>query len=292
MTAPVWQPLGTVDPLALSEIRDQSHHALQWLNHLARAYVPPVEDQSHSNFGWDFDHGAFTTRDIATVRGTVTFGLRLADLTLVEIREGSVGAQMPLDGRTNGDVRGWIVSRLEEAGLAVDRFETASPWEMPPHPVAEGATYTLAGRQDGLAELTAYFHDAAIVLQRIRERYTDIQPGPEHVRTWPHHYDMAFLTSLEEGDFHTARAVGAGFCPGDKAYDQPYFFTYPWPRKNRPSPLPALVTPGQWTREGVFFGTVLTGADLVRLQIQETTVETYLIDAIGKCRTIAEKATA
>ncbi len=291
MAEHTWRTVGTVDPLSLAETRIMSHHAVQWLQSVARSFVPPHGDDGHTNLGWHFGQEAFLTHDIPSSHGPIQFGLRLADLTLVELRNGAEWADLPLDGQGQAEIRAWILHRLEDAGLPSAQFSTDSPWvdQMPPHPVASGSTYGLATHEAPLKEFCNYFHNAALVLERVRARYTDISPGPDPVRTWPHHYDIAFLISLEEGDFNTARAVGAGFCPGDKAYDQPYFFTYPWPRSNRPADLPPLVAPGEWTRDDVFFGTVVTGEALKEIANQEAAVESYLIDAIEKCRAIALK---
>ena len=74
-----WKPVGRVDFAQLREARMQAHYAAQWLARAARAYIPPLPDDRHTNLGWDDSFGGFTTHPFT---GDKQLGLRIPDLTL------------------------------------------------------------------------------------------------------------------------------------------------------------------------------------------------------------------
>ena len=57
-----WVTLSDVDQRRLGEARLQAHHAIQWLARVARAYVPPQPDDSHTSMDWDGDAGGALPR--------------------------------------------------------------------------------------------------------------------------------------------------------------------------------------------------------------------------------------
>ena len=61
-----WVPLRGIEQLRLSEARLQAHYAVQWLGRAARAYVPPLPGDEHTNLGWDGGLGGFTTYPVAS----------------------------------------------------------------------------------------------------------------------------------------------------------------------------------------------------------------------------------
>ena len=289
MESAAWRPVGAVDPLKLVEARNQAHHAMQLPALAAIAFVPFREDYSHINFGWVDRFSAFASHPIPTASGAVQFGLRLADLTLLILVDGEIQLSYPMHGRTNTEARTWLLAEAEKLGLDGDKFLTASPSKIPDHPVFSGAVYDVETHAVAMAEFCNYYGNANLVLENIRQSYTHIKPGPNEVRMWPHHFDIAVLVTLEEGDPETAKAFGFGFEPGDASCEQPYLYTYPWPRSHRPDSLPELASKGQWTSPDTWFGTLLRGEDLCGTPAdqQQAAVEDYLRDAAEKCRAIA-----
>ncbi|MEO0534827.1 MAG: hypothetical protein AAF215_13300 [Cyanobacteria bacterium P01_A01_bin.123] len=284
-----WRPVGAVDPLKLVEARNQAHHALQLPAMAAIAFVPFREDYGHLNFGWLDSLSAFVTRDIPTASGTVQFGIRLADLALLILGDGALKFTYPMHGKTNAEARIWLLAEAEKLGLPLDKFPAASPSEIPAHPVESGAAYDVETHAEAMAEFCNYYGNASLMLETVRESYLDVKPGPNEIRMWPHHFDIAVLVTLEDSDPETAKAFGFGFEPGDESCEQPYFFTYPWPRSQRPETLPTLAGLGHWTPPGTWFGTILKGEDLCQTPAdqQQTVTETYLRDAAEHCKAIA-----
>src|SRR5580704_18036136 len=108
-----WRKPEVVDRSALSEARQQAHHALQWLARAARAFVPPAPDDRHTNLAWDDAIGGLTTH--ALPRGAVLV-LIIGDLTLA-VWDGPAGPRagaqtISLEGRRDAEVRQWLGRQL------------------------------------------------------------------------------------------------------------------------------------------------------------------------------------
>ncbi|NEQ48322.1 MAG: hypothetical protein F6K00_34240 [Leptolyngbya sp. SIOISBB] len=283
-----WRPVGAVDPCSLVEARNQAHHALQIPALAAIAFVPPRDDFSHINFGWLDQHSAFVSHPIPTAQDSVQFGLRLADLTLLILVSGELHLIYPMHGRTHQEATDWLVAEAAKWGLPTDKFNDHAPADMPYHPVANGSAYDVESHAQAMAEFCNYYGNANLVLARVRETYLDIHPGPNEIRMWPHHFDIAVLVTMEAGDPETAKAFGFGFEPGDHTCEQPYFYTYPWPRSQRPEALPGLSL-GAWTEPGTWLGTWLKGEAIAQIPAadQQAKVEAYLREGADQCRMVA-----
>jgi hypothetical protein len=61
---------------------------------------------------------------------------------------------------------------------------------------------------------------------------------------WPHHFDLAILTTLKRGA-NPDGYLGVGLSPGDHYYDEPYFYVSVYPKPDD-AQLPALPTIGHW----------------------------------------------
>jgi hypothetical protein len=237
-----WRKLMGVDRNVLAEARLQAHYATQWLVRAARAYVPARPDDQHTNLGWDDAIGGLTTH--ALPQGTV-LGLTIADLTLV-LSDGprQVGAPtIGLEGRSDAEIRQWLGRHLSQKGLDAGALDAPSPYQMPPHPIGQGAPYGADAFAPARADLVAWFANANRLLGEARQLIVGRGIDAPPVRCWPHHFDLDSLMTLRSGaGTHT---VGLGFCPGDDYYDQPYFYV-----SRHPAPaiagLPALPPVGHW----------------------------------------------
>lgn len=284
-----WRPVGAIDPRELVEARNQAHHAMQIPGLAAIAFVPFREDYSHINFGWVDALSAFISHDIPTASGAAQVGLRLADLTLLILIDGTVKHFYPLHGRTHSEATQWLLAEAGKLGLSVDKYPDHSPSDIPDHPVASGAPYDTETHAAAMAEFCNYYGNADLALKAVRQSYLNIEPGPNPVRMWPHHFDIAVLVTLEDKDPEVAKAFGFGFEPGDPSCEQPYFYTYPWPRSQRPETLPPLSGLGRWTPPGTWLGTLLEGTELCQVPAdqQRAAAEAYLREGAEQCRTVA-----
>ncbi len=237
-----WMPLRGVDPRRLSEARLQAHYAVQWLARFARGYVSPQPEDGHTNLGWD---GALGFASQPAPEGT-WLSLRVSDLTLV-LHPGSGNDQdlsVSLAGRTDADVRRWLGERLGARGLDAGALDAPSPYAMPAHAVAQGAAYAPIGLADALSEFAAWFENAARSLGVLQRQLLAAGLTTSSVRCWPHHFDLASLTTLSARKSGISY-VGCGFSPGDTHYDEPYFYISVYPPPGH-AELPMLPPPGHW----------------------------------------------
>ena len=273
MRDPAWAPLRDIDRRHLSEARLQAHHAVQWLARAARAYVPPQPDDGHTNLGWDRALGGFTTHPLTD---GAWLSLRLTDLTLaLHAGEGNV-EHFNLEGHPDAHARRWLGEQLGKRGFDARALDAPSPYEMPTHAVSRGTPYGTAGLKDALAELAAWFGNAALSLGVVQERMTARHLEASPVRCWPHHFDLATLTTLTARD--PTGYIGAGLSPGDDYYDEPYFYVSVHPKPD-PAALPDLPALGHWHQRD-FIGAVATARNILAAKNPQAGTDDFLRVAV------------
>jgi len=279
-----WDLLGQTDLMDLEEARLQAHYASQWAARVARAYVEAQPDDSHTSLGWDRGHQALRTQPLP---GGQALGLRLADLNLLWMEGENVVSELPLDGNADADAGAWVAERVTQAGYDAARFGEPSPYELPPHDVAKGGKYTVGSSQGAFVELGAWFDSADSALEAVVTALSDLVPGPSPVRCWPHHFDIATLIALEEGDAEEARSIGVGLSPGDETYSEPYYYVTPWPYPDAGN-LPKLPPSGRWHTEG-YVGAIATASRIGELGSKRVAVMDFLQSSIARSRELLGK---
>jgi hypothetical protein len=270
-----WMPLRGVDQHRLSEARLQAHYAVQWLGRAARAYVPPQPDDEHTNLGWDSALGGLTTHPL---KDGARLSLKITDLTLaLHVGEGSTQS-FSLDGRSDAQARQWLSEQLGARGLDAHALDAPSPYEMPAHAVSQGAAYGPAGLADALAELAAWFGNAQHSLASIQRQMIGRKLAASPLRCWPHHFDLATLTTLPARNPDATGYVGAGLSPGDEYYDEPYFYVSVYPEPD-PAALPSLPMLGHWHLRD-FMAAIATAHKIVAAKNQQAETDDFLRAAI------------
>ena len=278
-----WVQLRGVDEHRLTEARLQAHHAIQWLARAARAYVPPQPDDGHTSLGWDPVLGGFTTYPL---KDGSWLSLKVIDLT-VALHGGAAGAPVQsflLNGRPNTLVRQWLGEQFNARGFDAQALDAPASYEIPAHPVSEGAPYDPAALTDASAELGAWFSNAALSLGSILRQMSERGCSSSPVRRWPHHFDIATLTTLPTQNTDSAKFIGAGLSPGDEYYDEPYFYVSVYPEPN-PELLPTLPMLGHW-HERDFIAAVATAPRIINAKNQMAETDDFLRAAINAAITV------
>src|SRR5215831_730124 len=158
--------------------------------------------------------------------------LKITDLTLaLHVGEKSTHVQsFSLDGRPDAQAGQWLSGQLRARGLDARALNAPSPYEIPAHPISQDAAYGPASLTDALAELAAWFGNAALSLGSIQRQMFERKFAASPVRCWPHHFDIATLTTLAGRNTDATGYVGAGLSPGDEYYDEPYFYVSVYPK--------------------------------------------------------------
>jgi hypothetical protein len=235
----LWKPLRTIERARLTDARLAAHYALQWLARAARAYIPAKADDSHTNLGWDQALGGLITHPLPD--GS-QLALRIAGMTLMLLGPGA--SELPLQDRSDADIRLWLRPRLSAKGLDPSALDKPLPYDMPASAIAGGGRYLLGNLEPALAELAGWYDNASRALEDIRAGLVARGLRAPPVRCWPHHFDLDTLIYFNKQDSADIRSMGVGFSPGDHYYDEPYFYVsiYPAPAATTLGALPL----GHW----------------------------------------------
>jgi len=248
-------------PKTLSRARAIAHIGAQFLTKAARANLPVVPDDSHSNLGWDDKEQRFLTQPLPSTGKNYSVGLSLSPLRLSLVTGNQIVADLDLEKVSCSDAAKWLDGRLDGIGLR-KASAVKLPYDLPPE-VSEINIFYAAAEAERLSALACWFDLAHSVLSGLAKGNSSLVPGPSPVRCWPHHFDIATYVSFETGDFETARGIGVGMSPGDESYDQPYFYINPWPHI-KTDDLPELPAPGHWHTKG-FVGAIATSEEVLSL---------------------------
>jgi len=278
MTAtPFWRPLRGVDAAALGEARLQAHYAVQWLATFARAALPAQPDDSHTNLGWDDELDGFVTHSLPD---GARLGLRLSDLTLTIIAGEAwrPDRAFRLIGRSDAEARAWMGLAFAPSRLDPEALDAPSPYAMPPHAIAQGGTYGGGEISAALEELAAWFANGRTAVEKVRRAMLGHGYDTPSPRCWPHHFDLATLTSFPLTRGVATAHVGAGLSPGDRYFGEPYFYLSVHPAPDR-SALPALPPLGHWHVED-FTGAVATATAIRATARPEVDTDAFLAAAL------------
>jgi len=273
---PVWSTVGEIDPRKLVEARTQLHWTVQPVMAFADCALEQLPDDSQANLGWRGDFEALVGRQRPD---GFSAGLRIPDMTLMVFDEGgAIAESFTLEGQTIDSAVSWLEEVVAaRSGGAPERPIRIREYEMPAHPVAEGAAFVL-DQPPAFAELARWFANGNLVLREL----TSSARGWAEVRCWPHHFDLGTVISLESsGDASSGRSIGVGMSPGDTSFPEPYFYVNPYGLAQVPEERPPLDSGGRWHTDG-WFGAVLTAQSIVGFpeDSRESAASSFLRGAI------------
>lgn len=267
------------DIATLAGCRDVCHHVVQWPSIAARKILPKVPDFSHSALLWYEANGfsglaahPFPPTDACASGCQVLFDMEKFSFVLLE--QGQVTAQQSLADLTHHECGAWLETVLAEKGYAVEGIATrkAAPVAAD-HPIAiDQQPYTT--NTDTLENLRLWYKiaQAAFLGATTWLGNNGYQAAPIYL--WSHHFDLAALTLLQDGDPEVVPSIGMGLSPGDGYYDQPYLYVSAWP----PTALkqPASTPKGAIWHAQDFNGFVFTASALLAAAASTEELENLL----------------
>jgi len=248
MTNANWRALGAVDPLHLADARLHTHDRIQWLARIARSYLDPVPDDSHTALTWDSAKSAFATQPVQLPNGKSRFLFDPIKLALSV--DGLNNQELELSDIKGEPAEVAVRQFLDGSGLDSNRLQVTLPYD------AELAETVPISSESEREELKWYFENFDALLQ---DKLAD-EPGASAVRTWPHHFDLAVLISIDRSGSENDRSIGVGFSPGDGSYAEPYLYITSWPYPD-PSNLPDAPDGLVWHTQG-FTALIGTASDV------------------------------
>ncbi len=261
----------------LTESRLQLHYAIQFIAATGAALAEPLPDYSHTSLDWNPDLAVFLG---APIRAATPFRVALNPVTLTSILLDShreTIASLALTQKTLAEGMNWLKDEIAKLGADASKIEFLAypPDDFPDHPLAHGAAFHNR-EESGRQELIDYYAHTHRLLQEIVDATEDASP----IHIWPHHFDMAILIMLAGKKGGEPMTIGIGMSPGDKIYDEPYWYVSPYPYPDTVS-LPSLAGHGFWHTEH-WVGAVLNASKLTQdtAEAQEEQVRAFLQSAL------------
>lgn len=262
-----WRPLSLSDWDQLRSSRIQFHRAIQNVSAVGRRFSPTSRNDEHATLQWVPGLSRLVSK---WVKGTITFRSSICfdtfSIFLVDEKVTTL-AEFELQGKTHRQLMIWLEEQIGKLGLAASNLAMKLPYELPNYESNSKVPFQI---NDMLfaSELGRYYHDAYIVLRRLKE---ELKLG--EIVTWPHHFDLALDYVIKDsGDPETTTKIGMGLSPGDETIEIPYFYVNTWPHVdvNKCEKLHK----GRWVSDE-WTGAILMASELIESDNQEAEVEAF-----------------
>lgn len=220
-----WQLLTFPDQTDLSHVREQYHQAIQNVAAVGRSFLPPSDEDENANLEWDFDLQRIVGRWVeANIKFRSSISLQKFEVYLVDEHLQTISSISMQDIRQT-DVMVWLEHELSKLGAEFSKLNLTFPYNIPEYPTAKKEAFHIENMAAS-QELSRLYHNTALMLKGIMEK----EENGSEIKCWPHHFDIAArITLLDTGDPETSRSINMGMSPGDKYYEEPYFYCSPWP---------------------------------------------------------------
>ncbi|MBT4992110.1 MAG: hypothetical protein HOM93_01690 [Candidatus Marinimicrobia bacterium] len=274
-----WEQLTQVNDSRLLEARGQLHQAIQLLTAAGISFVDQKPDDSHTALLWDSEANIFLSQTFGPDHN-FQLGLKPQDLSCQVIHNRETLLALKLNETTLKQVASDLQFFLEDHGLPKDVFTMERHFELPDYPDRWLSPFDTSD-QAAFDLLTSAYSNAYPLITEIAVK--DSKTG--NPMTWPHHFDMAILLTLDEG-----KSIGVGLSPGDTSYIAPYYYVNVWPYPAKDQIKDQPLTYGKWHAEG-WTGMVLPLDQIVREEepgAQKGVVQTFLREAMLHAQTITE----
>jgi hypothetical protein len=155
-----WRPVGSLDPRSLGKARWLALNLVQWPARIANSYVTGVTWRDRMRLQWRADDDSFVTQSFERGLG---LKLKLPTLEMCFLEQGRpVPHTFDPEGRSPAEAEAWILVELLHRGIDQARFATTLPYNVPDLMMGDAEDYSLYGCAAELAELTAWYHNAAL----------------------------------------------------------------------------------------------------------------------------------
>lgn len=202
------------------------HHAVQYIAMIGQAYVPPKEDDSHTNMCWHREQQAFMGH---RVEGPLPFRAALypAKMSLHLLDDEDVSRFIiPLSQLSSLEVLNSLRERLTAIGYEGAKLQEITHYEIPAEPLASEGHFVLPA--PGATQQWALIRTEA---QKGLEAVVTAKGYQSMVQTWPHHFDAGIFEKIEIPGKEGGLGVGLGFAVKDAVANEAYFYVYLWQEK-------------------------------------------------------------
>lgn len=232
---------------------EQFHLAAQYLAMAGKSFLPPMEDDSHTNLGFSVTDKSLLTWSLDG--SGVQLGLNYDTFSL-EWKSDTVHS-FSLKGKTHGEVVEWITKIAETSGL-IKPYRFDLHYSLP-YTMADNQVFELPGSHEAqeLVRLRS-------LAQNVLSAFLKEQNLESEVRVWPHHFDTGAFAHLHDG---SGKSVGLGMAVPDGMVDDFYFYISGY-RGNTQLLTWAFkpLSQGKWKNNG-FKGGILPASDMTEAMV-------------------------
>ncbi len=219
-----WKPMQQLDPEDIRQTKSMVHQAIQNVASVGRKFSPVHPRDFNSRMIWV---PALSRMAGSWVTGNTSFrsslSLETFEVFLVD-RKVNTLASFKLEGKTYPQLMIWLEEQIGKYGLDASNLTLNLPYKIPDHPVQQGDPFQISSKR-ALTEFSKFYHNTYVTLRKIKEKHE----GAE-IYIWPNRFDISLEITLKEtGDYETNTRIAYGMSPGDKTFENPYFYVSTWP---------------------------------------------------------------
>jgi len=216
-----WQPVQYSDTVALHQTTQQLHHAAQFIAMIGQSYLPPQDDDSHTNAEWLPQQNALAGDWVTGGKDTFRVAVSYPDFALQILLENDiVGGSFSLDGHTFEEAEAWLKGQVSALELEGSKLQRIQHYDLPDHPISNGAAFELKDKKH-LQELANWRTNAHLLLQNFTEKFEHASP----VRTWPHHFDTgSYIPVAFDEQGNATKSIGIGLAIADEGIKELYWY--------------------------------------------------------------------
>jgi len=253
-----WKLQQTAFNEKINQALEQQHHAAQFLAFVGRHLIPQKDDDSNTNVEFIPDENLLLGNALPD---GMRVALQLVELKLFILDKGNnIKKTIQLVGKIKQQVFVELSQNLADVGIDVTNLKNELHYEIPAHPLDEGAVFSIDNQSDFL-ENANYRNNAKLVLNEV----ADLFEQDEAIRIWPHHFDTgAFYVISKNEKGEMTQTIGIGFAIPDSMIDEPYYYLSFWSAEaveglDKLPPLPA----GKWLMPD-WSGAVLKHSEIIQ----------------------------
>lgn len=172
-----------------AQARRVAHCAVTIATSWAATHLKATSEHRRLNMGWDTAVGAVVGR---TAHGLAA-GVRLADLNLVLVRDGTLLRNRPVSGTSPADLVIWLRTTAAALGGRDSRL-SLPPYDPPPGFSSSEALPVIS--PDASTQLSTHFARAVAILDDL-SRAHELAAEP---RCWPRDFDLTLRIPVPESD--------------------------------------------------------------------------------------------
>jgi hypothetical protein len=205
-----WRLAG--DPQALEKARTEIINIVQWLARVANSYVTAPTSDERVLLGFHAADAAFVTK---TFDDGVALEMRLPSLEMQFVENGRPAPHiLDPEEHSPAEVEAWLLVELLHRGVDRSKFTKQLPYRVPNLMAGDAEDYSPQSCEGGLKALTAWFENAAGVLEAARGPAT----GKASIVCAPQTLELSCITDSQ------SKPPSFGFSPGDGRSREPYFY--------------------------------------------------------------------